>query len=113
MEIFAKLPDVLINKILDYSDLIVYRNGKYLNRILKTDRRYKTLSKIPRPIETKPNEYSLKLINRKKYEPRGYILNYIFSKKYIHIKIRFVTVNFDGYDDYFVFKSSAKCIFTI
>ena len=32
MELFSKLPDVLLQQIINYTDIIVYRYGKYINR---------------------------------------------------------------------------------
>ena len=37
---FSQLPIELINIIINYTDVVVYRNGKYLNRIQKNDKRY-------------------------------------------------------------------------
>ena len=36
---FSQLPIELINIIINYTDVVVYRNGKYLNRIQKNDKR--------------------------------------------------------------------------
>ena len=49
--IFNKLSIELINKIINYTDVIVLRNGKYMNRISKMDKRYLLLEKIPAPIK--------------------------------------------------------------
>jgi hypothetical protein len=38
---YGNLPDSLIQLILSYSDTIVYRFGKYMGRIQKSDKRYK------------------------------------------------------------------------
>ena len=47
--LYRNLPQELIQIILSYCDVIVYRNGMYMNRIPRTDLRYKMLSTIPKP----------------------------------------------------------------
>lgn len=44
--IFKNLPLDVIHYILSYSDTIKYRNGKYMNQISKTDKRYALLQLI-------------------------------------------------------------------
>ena len=44
--IFAKLPDELIRYTIEYSEELVYRNGKYMGRISNTDRRYKMIKSL-------------------------------------------------------------------
>ena len=45
LENFAYLPEVLIHKIINYTDVLSYRNGKYIDRINKKDNRYNLLQK--------------------------------------------------------------------
>lgn len=40
------LPEDIIYYILSFNDRIKYRNGKYMNQISKTDKRYKILGRI-------------------------------------------------------------------
>jgi hypothetical protein len=119
MEIFAKLPLDVVNKIINYTDVIVFRHGKYLNRINKEkDNRYKLLACILRPTNMQMashtiEKFILKLINYKKRKPKGYMLIYSISKNYIHISIEYVEVYEDEeYGDCFRIKSNAKYIFT-
>ena len=60
-KILSKLPVELVNMILEYSNIIVYRNGKYINRIDKSDVRYNLLKKIPRPIKICNTQYYIGL----------------------------------------------------
>jgi len=46
LEKFKYLPDVLIQKIINYTDIVSYRHGKYINRINKNDNRYNLLKKL-------------------------------------------------------------------
>jgi len=50
IEKFKNLPDEIIHIIVNYTDVVVYRHGKYINRFTKNDNRYTLLNKIPRPI---------------------------------------------------------------
>jgi len=47
---FSKLSDELIQIIINYTDVVVYRHGKYLNRISKHDYRYNIITKRHLPI---------------------------------------------------------------
>jgi hypothetical protein len=47
---FSLLPYPIINIIINYTDVIVYRYGKYMNRIPKDDERYTLLKTICKPV---------------------------------------------------------------
>ena len=47
---FKYLPDELICNIISYTNVIAYRNGKYINRLKENYERDKLLERIPRPI---------------------------------------------------------------
>ena len=112
MNIYSQLPDVLINKIINYTNVITYRDGKYIDKISKNDERYKLLEKISRPIKVGNKKVLLKLMNYSNYEPYGYFIEYIFED-YIKITIKFVVRTTDGYDRIFVEKSNVKVIHDI
>jgi hypothetical protein len=47
---WSELPIELINIIVNYTDIVVYRYGKYINRINKNDQRYQILKKRHLPV---------------------------------------------------------------
>ena len=109
---FKFLPDVLIHKIINYTNVISYRNGIYIDKIFKNDKRYKLLEKIPRPIKVGHDKVLLKLIDYSLYEPCGYFIEYIFDN-YIKVSIKFVVRIIDGFDRTYIIKSSIKVIHDI
>jgi hypothetical protein len=117
MELFSKLPEELIQKIIDYTDIVTFRNGKYMNRISKKDERFEMLEKIQRPIKMYicPQDYKLilKLIDYKRDDTCGYIMKYIIKKEYIHLTIEFVTINYDGFDRQLIRKNTREYIYTV
>jgi hypothetical protein len=112
MNIYSQLPLVLINKIINYTNVITYRDGKYIDRISKNDERYKLLEKISRPIKVGNKKVLLRLMNYSNYEPHGYFIEYNFED-YIKITIKFVVRTKDGFDRIFVEKSNVKVIHDI
>lgn len=98
---FMYLPDVLIHKILNYTNIMVYRNGKYINRINKLDKRYFYINRIPRPIKVGPNKVILRLLNGNYDYMHGYLLEYNFTDNYIKLFIKFVIRELDGFDSYY------------
>ena len=98
LEKFSNLPDVLIHKIINYTDVITYRNGKYINRINKKDERYDLLKNITRPIYVCNNKVLLRLMD---YNMRGYFIEYKIKSDIIIINIRFFYREMDGFDRYF------------
>jgi hypothetical protein len=91
---FKFLPDVLIHNIINYTDVVVYRHGKYINRLNKNDIRYKLTENIllyfyqviynPNlPIRIGKSRILLRLLYRNREE---YFLEYIFrNNSYIYI----------------------------
>jgi hypothetical protein len=112
IENFKFLPDVLINKIINYTNVITYRDGKYIDKISKNDERYKLLDKISRPIKVGNKKVLLKLMNYSNYEPHGYFIEYIFDNN-IKVTIKFMVRTTDGFDRLFVEKSNVKLIHDI
>ena len=109
IEKFKYLPDELIHQIINYTDVVVFRFGKYINRINKCDNRYKILDKIPRPIKIGQSRFLIKLLNENR---EGYFLEYVISM-YIKLNIKFVSYEVDGFDRYLETKSFFQYIFDI
>lgn len=55
---FSQLPVEIINIIINYTDIIVFRHGKYLNRISNDDKRYEIIKKRHLPIWFGPNRWT-------------------------------------------------------
>jgi hypothetical protein len=87
---FKYLPDELIHNIINYTNIVVYRNGKYINRICKNDKRYNIIINISKPIQINLNTYSLRLFNNK--NKKGIVLNYIIEN-YVKLNIIFIMFN--------------------
>lgn len=112
MNIYSQLPHELIHKIINYTNVITYRYGKYINKISKNDERYKLLDKIPRPIKVGNKKVLVKLMNYSHYEPHGYFIEYSFED-YIKVTIKFIVRTTDGIDRIFVEKSNVKLVHDI
>lgn len=56
---FKYLPDVIIHYILEYTNIIRYRHGKYIDRLKITDEHKCIIEKIPALIYTYDNIYTI------------------------------------------------------
>jgi hypothetical protein len=107
---FKTLPDELIHYIVNYTDVVVYRHGKYMNRLHKEDERYKILMEIPTPMKIGLYRFLLRLVNKKEANKPGYFIEYIIGFS-IKVNIKFVTFEKDGFDRYLEAKSFAQYVF--
>jgi len=109
IEKFKYLPDEIIHTIINYTDVIVNRHGKYINRIKKTDYRYNLLRRsIHRPIYI-GSRVLLQLNNNL----IGYFIEYDIQNRFIKVNIKFFNRQIDGFDRYFDIKSNETYIFDI
>jgi hypothetical protein len=109
---YKNLSDELIQHIINYTDVIVYRHGKYINRLNKNDKKYEKIQSIPIPIKINSNRFFLRLVNTSLSNKPGYFLEYIIGF-YIKINIKFITYEVDGFDRYIEAKSFSQYIFDI
>lgn len=107
---FKHLPDELIHYIVNYTDVIVYRHGKYLNRFNKQDERYNMLCQMPRPIKIARNNYLLNLCERKNKCNIMYSLGYCIQSD-IKLYVYVIERGMDGFDKYKITKSYNEYIF--
>jgi len=105
---YKYLPDTLIHKIINYTDILVYRNGKYINRLNKKDERYRLLQIIPKPIKVYKNnilhKIILKLLNTKIQGCPGYLIEYIFDLN-LKMNVKYISREMDGFDMYISIKT--------
>ena len=80
ISIFSKLPLVLVNKCINYTGKVTFRNGKYIDRIDTSDERYKMIQKITRPVKLLPNKYAIYLSKRIEVND-GICLYYTFNSE--------------------------------
>lgn len=105
---FKDLPDEIIHIIINYTNVIVNRHGKYINRIKKNDYRYNLLRMIPRPIYIGLHRVKIRLISR---NLKGYFIEYNTQQKLTKMNVCFFHREIDGFDKYFDIKSNATYIF--
>lgn len=108
---FKNLPDELIQYIINYTNVITFRHGKYMDKINKNDNRYNLIMKIPKPMKVGTDKILLKLINYRLNIPIGYILEYKFNNStHIELCSKFILRKRDGFDKYFETKTNDNYI---
>ena len=90
---YSDLPIEIINKIINYTNVVVFRHGKYIDRINKNDERYTIINNKKEPIWLGKNKwmFCFKLydsINRRGFTMEHYInqfdnLHYLYKKEFI------------------------------
>jgi|LakMenE01Jun11ns_1017448.scaffolds.fasta_scaffold8772207_1 hypothetical protein len=94
IEKIKNLPDELIHMIINYTDVVVYRHGKYLNRIKKNDYMYNLLRRIPRPIYIGQYRVKIRLMSCNLF---GYIIEYNTQKSLTEMNVRFFNREIYGF----------------
>jgi hypothetical protein len=105
---FKYLPDEILQIIINYTNIVVYRNGKYINRLNKNDNRIYLVNNIPRPIFIDRYKILLRIIDK---NCKGYFLNYDTSDNLLTVNVKFVYREKDGFDKYYTVKSNTTYLF--
>ena len=108
IEKFKYLPDEIIHIIINYTNIVVYRHGKYINRIKKNNDIDFLIKRIPRPIHI-----GSRVILRLNNNLIGYFIEYDIQNRFIKVNIKFFYRQIDGFDKYFDIKSNDTYIFDI
>jgi hypothetical protein len=112
IDLYKTLPDEIIHKIMDYTDAVIYRNGIYMNRLLKNDTRYTLLSNITKPRYIGRYKILLRLVNKRTHNS-GHIIEYEVRPDVISFKISFFYKESTGYDKYYEITPAETYIFDI
>jgi len=83
------LPLDILHHILEYSGIIIYRHGKYMNRLSNDDKRYILLSTIKKPIRITENRYMLWL-RKHRNDTFVVVLEYLYN---IEEQTHYLTLN--------------------
>lgn len=105
---FRFLPDELIHIIINYTNVVIYRHGKYINRLNKHDNRYHLVNSIPQPLLTDRYKVLLRLEDT---NCKGYFLNYDTSDNFLTVNVKFLYREKDGFDKYYNIKSNTTYLF--
>lgn len=76
---FSKLPNEIINIIINYTDIVVYRHGKYLNRISKNDKRYNIINHRHLPIWYGHNRWMFYFRFYNNIDKRGLAMEHMYN----------------------------------
>lgn len=77
---FSKLPTELINIIINFTDVIIYRDGEYINRIPKDDERYSIINTRIKPIKICNNTLLFKFIFHNGIDKKYLLFEQIYNK---------------------------------
>jgi len=88
--IFSRLPIEIINIIINYTNVVVFRHGKYIDRIKTDDERYEIISnRIPPRVATN-NLQKVRFVFEKETETKYYILEQRYDTRdkrwYLRVK---------------------------
>lgn len=106
--IFNKLPIECINKCINYTGKVTFRNGKYINKLSKDDERYKICGKITPVISLLRNKYVIYL--RRNIVPNeGMCLYYTLNDENNRIILEIISNRTNAYLMYVFDSNSVWC----
>lgn len=111
---FKELPNELINIILNYTNIVTFRHGKYIDRISINDNRYEILNQIPKPIKISHNIYNLFLLDKINF--KGIILQYQINKQdynYKKVEYYYIDITFVNNKEHYNIKNHTSYCFDI
>jgi hypothetical protein len=76
---YSTLPIEVINKIINYTDVIVFRNGKYIDRLKKDDSRYDIIKKRKLPIWIGTNRFVFYFKFFNGFKTRGFAIEHDYN----------------------------------
>lgn len=110
MECYKFLPDTIIHAIVNYTNVVVYRNGKYINRLNLNQNKYDAIKAIPRPIYVGNHKILIKIIT---YDLFGCIIEYNISEPLFKLNIQFFYLLSDSFERHYEIKSNNNYVLDI
>ena len=111
IEQFKYLSNDIIQLIVNYTDIVVFRHGVYIDRLNKKDERYKLLERIERPMYVGENKIIIRMLKYYQYNSYGYIIEYNLQNNIKDANIKFIVRERDGFDSYYYVKTRINFIF--
>ena len=107
IECYQCLPDTIIHAIVNYTNVVVYRHGKYMNRLNLNDKKYDAIKSIPKPIYIGNHKILIKIIT---YDSFGCVIEYNIGVPLFKLNIQYFYLLHNGVERHYEMKSNTNYV---